>query len=171
LGEGCLQDLLLECHQAVQDAGGCFSAEQADAFRLRSLTLLQQADTECPPPNPDPSPPRRGRQKRSKSRNLLERLRDFEDQTLRFMTDSRAPFTNNQAENDIRMPKVHPKISGCFRSRECATMFCRIRSYLSTCRKHGISSTRALSSLFQPRPLNFVDFFAPQPATTSGTAE
>lgn len=165
-----LQDLLLDGHQAVQQAGGCLSSDQADAFRVRYRTLLQQADTECPPPDPRPSP-RRGRQKRSKSRNLLERLRAFEDETLRFMRDPVAPFTNNQGENDIRMTKVHQKISGCFRSQEGAQMFCRIRSYLSTCRKHRISSTRALTALFQPQPLDFAAFFAAPLATTNQAAE
>jgi len=166
-----LQDLLLEGHHAVQHAGGGLPAEQADAFRLRYRTLLQQADVECPPPDPSPSPPRRGRQKRSKSRNLLERLRDFEAETLRFMTDPKAPFTNNQGENDIRMTKVHQKISGCFRSQEGAQMFCRIRSFLSTCRKQGLSSTFALSSLFQPKPLDFPAFFATQSTASSSGAE
>ena len=69
-----LQDLLIECNQAVHQAGGCLAAEHADVFRIRYQTLLQQANTECPPPDSDDSPPRRGRQKRSKSRNLLERL-------------------------------------------------------------------------------------------------
>jgi len=87
------------------------------------------------------------------------------------MTHPRAPFTNNQGENDIRMTKVHQKISGCFRSQEGAQMFCRIRSYLSTCRKHGISSTRALSLLFQPQPLDFSAFFASQYSSTIKAAE
>jgi transposase len=84
-----------------------------------------------------------------KSRALLERLRSFEDDTLRFMTRVDIPFTNNQGERDIRMTKVHQKISGCFRSEQGAEMFCLIRSYLSTCRKQSISASEALNLLFK----------------------
>ena len=92
---------------------------------------------------------KRGRIKRSKARNLLERLIDYEEDVLRFMTDAYVPFTNNAAENSIRMTKVHQKISGCFRSMEGAEMFCRIRGYLSTCRKQGISATQAMRIVFE----------------------
>jgi transposase len=78
----------------------------------------------------------------------LERLRDYEQDILRFMTAKAVPFTNNQGENDIRMTKVQQKISGCFRSMEGARIFCRIRSYLSTCRKQRVSATQALALLF-----------------------
>jgi len=86
----------------------------------------------------------------------LERLIDFEQETLRFMTDAGVPFTNNQGENDIRMTKLHQKISGCFRSMEGANIFCRVRSYLSTCRKNNVSATQALTMLFEGRLPDFI---------------
>ena len=87
--------------------------------------------------------------KRTKARNLLERLLKFEDDALRFMDNIIVPFTNNLAENDIRMTKVQQKISGCFRSMEGAKYFCRIRGYLSTCRKQAVNVSQALRMLFR----------------------
>ena len=99
---------------------------------------------------------KRGRIKKSKSRNLLERLRDYENDVLRFMDVDYVPFTNNLGENDIRMTKVQQKISGCFRSIEGARIFCRVRGYLSTCRKHGVSSSHALGCLFDGKLPDFL---------------
>ncbi|MDX9710284.1 MAG: transposase, partial [Trichloromonas sp.] len=93
---------------------------------------------------------------RSKARNLLERLRDYEVDVLRFMAEDEAPFSRNQAENDLRMTKVQQKISGCFRSWEGAMMFCRIRGYLSTCRKQGVSASEALRLLFEGKSPQFM---------------
>jgi len=86
----------------------------------------------------------------------VERLVDYEDETLRFLTDPNVPFTNNQGENDIRMTKVQQKISGCFRSMDGAKIFCRIRGFLVTCRKHGLSPAKALSDLFSGKLPDFV---------------
>jgi transposase len=151
-----MQALLLEMNDATLKAGGCLSEKAAHRLRSRYRNVLTRGDRECPPPNPTDHPTRRGRIAKTKSRNLLERLRDFEIETLRFLTDPLVPFTNNQSENDIRMTKVQQKISGCFRSFEGAQIFCRVRSYLSTCRKHGLPPTEALQTLFSDRLPDFI---------------
>ena len=126
-----MRELLLDIDQAVKAQGGALPEPQTKRYTEQYRALLEQAALECPPPDPQRRPGQRGRVKRSKSRNLLERLLNYEQETLRFMIDARVPFTNNQGENDIRMTKVHQKISGCFRSQEGAEIFCRVRSYLS----------------------------------------
>jgi transposase len=79
----------------------------------------------------------RGRPRRRTGHNLLLRLRDHKADTLRFLTDPAVPFTNNQAERDIRMMKLKQKISGCFRADLGAHTFVTIRTVLSTAQKQG----------------------------------
>jgi transposase len=145
---GQMIQLLKEINKATNDAGGRLEPVESEHYRKRYRDLLRDADLECPPPD-EPEKKKKGKTKRSTARNLLERMRDFENETLRFMDDAIVPFSNNQAENDLRMTKVQQKISGCFRSMEGAMVFCRIRSYLSTCRKQGVTASDALRLLFQ----------------------
>ena len=151
-----MRELLLDIEQAVKAQGGALPEPQAIRYTEQYRALLEQAELECPPPDPQRKPGQRGRVKRSKARNLLERLLNYEQETLRFMSDVRVPFTNNQGENDIRMTKVHQKISGCFRSQEGADIFCRVRSYLSTCRKNNVSASEALALLFDGKLPKFI---------------
>ena len=93
-----------------------------------------------------------GRCAQSKAANLLDRLEDFDLCGLAFLADERVPFTNNQGEQDIRMVKVRQKISGCFRTLRGAQISCRIRSYLSTCRKQGRNLWEAIQMALVGRP-------------------
>lgn len=84
----------------------------------------------------------------TKERNLLDHLEKFEDADLPIMKEINVPFTNNQAEHDIRMVKVQQKVSGCFRSMNGARCFCRLRGYLLTNNKRGNSPYNVLNQLF-----------------------
>lgn len=173
-----MADLLLEMKQVVaflKEAGQTqMPEEELAAWRSRYRSILKQGQKEHqdnplpakPPPKPR-EPIRRGRNSRKSSQApnqkgkvgkspsllLLERLSTYEDAVLAFLTDFRVPFSNNQAERDLRMVKVQQKISGCFRSWAGAQAFCRIRGYLSTLRKQGLPLLTALEQTLLGHPL------------------
>jgi transposase len=135
-----MRALLEKINVDVNKAGGKLSKKKIKEYQKRYRLVLKAAETECPE--------NKTQRAQTKSRNLLQRLIGFEEETLRFMVEERTPFTNNQGERDLRMNKVQQKISGCFRTERGAEDFCLIRSYLSTCRKQGIHPMEALSALF-----------------------
>ena len=149
-----MKDLIERIYIAVNDRGGVLSPRSQAAFRKQYREILARGDEECP--KNEANPHRKGRTKQSKARNLLDRLRDFEDETLHFITSPIVPFSNNQAERDIRMTKLQQKTSGCFRSLQGAQIFARVRGYLSTCIKHGVSATDALTALFNDTLPDFI---------------
>ena len=96
---------------------------------------------------------KRGRRAHSKARNLLDRMRLYKPDILRFMEDTKVPFDNNLAERDIRTSKVQQKISGGFRSDQGNIAFNRIRSYIATATKQGISVLKAIQAALSGKPL------------------
>lgn len=103
-------------------------------------------------PHAQRKPGQRGRVAQSDVRNLLDRLIEYKDAYLRFALDFRVHFDNNLAERDLRMIKVHQKISASFRTERGAHIFCRVRGYISTLRKQGHDIISALASLWLPTP-------------------
>jgi transposase len=87
---------------------------------------------------------------------LLEVFRDKKDRVLRFVYDPSFPFDNNMAERDLRMIKLKQKISGTFRTKKGGQIFCRIRGYLSTVRKHGYNIMDALKLAITGNPVDFL---------------
>lgn len=151
-----LAALLCQIKQAVAQAQAVgltrLTAVQLTDFEQRYLRLLAQGDAENPPATTRTQ--RCGKLKQSPARNLLDRLRKDQTAVLAFMADFKVPFDNNQAERDLRMVKLKQKVAGCFRTREGATLFCTLRSYIATVRKQGFPMLDALLNAFLGSPFH-----------------
>jgi len=142
-----MQDLLLKINEEVKaSTTQTLDNKTANSYRKKYRQIIEEGILEMPTPKSQNK--KRGRQKKEKAFNLLERLKNYEADVLRFMENDCVPFTNNPGENDIRMTKVQQKISGCFKSMDGAKIFCRIRSYLLTAQKHDVTPAKALKLLF-----------------------
>ena len=123
------------------------SSELLSEFDKEYDRILRIADEECPDP-PDPPDRKRGRKKKGKERALIERLRKLKDSVCLFVHDFAVPFTNNQAERDVRNVKTKNKIAGSFRTEDGVQDYLDIMSYLGTAQKHKISVFEALTAAF-----------------------
>jgi transposase len=84
---------------------------------------------------------------------LARRFRDHEDIILRFVADLVVPFTNNQAERDVRPVKIQQRTSGgCWRTLAGLADFAIVQSYLSTATKWGLDTLDVLTRLFTGQP-------------------
>jgi transposase len=140
--------LLTEMNNAAHDArstgAGALAPVLLKTFVARYDTIVEQGLSANPAP--------RNRKRyylEGKSYNLAAALKKLKPEATRFATDLRVPMTNNLAERDVRMLKLHSKISSCFQSDDGARNFATIRSYISTARKHGVNALDALAMLFR----------------------
>jgi len=147
-------DFLLEIKAEVartRPTAHSLTKTQLRAFEDRYQIILDEGYVQNPL-TPAPVSRKRGRRKKTKPRNLLERLDGHRREALAFMYDFDVPFDNNLSERDIRMMKVQQKISGMFRSQAGAKAFCRIRSYISTARKNALGALNAITRIFAGNP-------------------
>jgi transposase len=146
-----LKGLLLEMKAEVERAGAEGGGQVADDKLVELTGTYDRLIAEGLEAQPPPEVPEHVKRQ---ARNLLLRLERRKGEALLFLTDFNVPFDNNQAERDLRMVKLQQKVSGCFRSEEGARRFCRIRSYLSTMRKHGRDVLLALETACTGMPLS-----------------
>jgi transposase len=149
-----MKDLLLEIKKSIEDNAGILDQGGFEDFENRYEEILNLSEKENPLALNTRAPGhKRGRRARSKARNLLDRMRLFKTDILRFMHDPKVPFDNNLAERDIRISKVQQKISGGFRSDQGNAAFDHIRSYIATAIKQGISVFKAILAAVSGKPL------------------
>lgn len=117
-----------------------------DCLKKNYDAILEKAVLMNPIPKKEKE--QRGRPKKGKIRSLIDRLQKYKDEVCRFADNPLVPFTNNQAERDLRMVKMKSKVIGTFRSEQGAKDFLTLKSLTSTAAKSGITAFNALLSLF-----------------------
>ena len=135
-----MHSLLMYAYEFSSGGSSVLPAKKYKTVLSRYRQILKEASREEPPPELRP----KGRAKKTKGRNLLERLERYEEEVLRFTREHEVPFTNNLAERDIRPLKTKLKVSGCFRTLQGARHYARIKSFCSTAKKHGLSAYEEL---------------------------
>jgi transposase len=142
---------LVDANAAVRAAkaqgAAALAPEAVKAFEDRYWAAVREGLTlHRSLPAFDPSTNPKKRKKQRPAHNLLIRFKTFKEATLRFLADFTVPFTNNLAEQDLRMMKVKTKISGGFRTPQGAADFARLRSVISSARKMNLNILKALTA-------------------------
>ncbi len=138
-----------ECKEQVKE----LDFEPIKALEERFNAVVMKGIEENPPSLNPEKKGKRGASPKTKARNLLDRFIEHKEKIMRFLTDLKVPFENNQAERDIRMMKLQQKISGTFRTTQGAQAFCRIRAYISTIRKNGLPVLEGILAALKGVPL------------------
>jgi len=150
-----LGNLLIEITTAADIAkqeGRSLTPEGLATFEGQYREILEAGEEETKISEIPEEQGKRGRKKQSKAKNLLDRCHKYQREILAFAKDLPIPFTNNQAEGDLRMMKLRQKISGVFRSEEGATNFCTVRGFISTIKKHDRPVLSELRRVFEGTP-------------------
>jgi transposase len=133
-------------HMSEQGKDKLNPDQQEKALRLFDK-IWEYSDMAEPPPQRSASG--KGRPKSTKGRNLLVRLKKYQSAVLAFAFHTEVPFTNNQAERDLRPAKTKQKVAGAFRTSDGAQIYARIFGFISTARKQKYSVFNELKNAFE----------------------
>ena len=139
-----MRDLLLYAYYLSEKGKGVLKPHVLRSVERQYEQICRQAEEQEPPPEKKP----RGKPKQTKGRNLLDRLVEHQDAVLAFAQYQEVPFSNNQAERDIRHVKIKMKISGNFNTLDSAQHYARIYAFVSTVRKHQLAFPLLNISIF-----------------------
>lgn len=92
--------------------------------------------------------------------NFIKDLEKYKKNYLNWAYHFFLPSTNNACERNIRPVKSKLKISGQFQSIEYVKYYARIRSYIETCKRHGINIIEACVRLTCGNPYTLEEILA-----------
>jgi galactokinase/mevalonate kinase-like predicted kinase len=86
---------------------------------------------------------------------LLNRLKEYTAEHLRFVTDTIVPCGNNLAEQCAKEAKRKMKVAGCYRSDKGADNYARSASIISTLKKQKMNVFDGITDIFAGKTLKF----------------
>jgi len=83
---------------------------------------------------------------------LARWLHRHAEQVWLFTTVFAVPWTNNSCEQAVKDPKRHQAVSGYWHTQATLGRYCRIRSYLTSARNHGVRAIDAIHAALTGNP-------------------
>ena len=90
---------------------------------------------------------------KDEEKKLLNRLKKYKKNHLKFIYDFEIPFDNNMAERDLRHVKSKQKISGCFRSEKGQESYLDIKSIILSLKKQCKDTYSAIRNIYKNIPV------------------
>jgi len=149
-----MRGFLNRAYNMVADAKAkgldCLPDDAIAALDAEYTRLIRQGYSNAPPLVD--AEKKKGREKHSDMWNLVNRMERYQEAVCRFYHDFRVPFTNNQAERDLRMTKTKRKVAGTFRAEDGLTAYLDIISFIATGIKHGLSVMDSIMAAIHGNP-------------------
>jgi len=139
-----LRNLLCSANQArkhADSAGVPMSEAEIQKYSEAYDSICAQGEKE----NEDCRP----KWAKQKEEALLRRLRAYKANYLLFLYNAAVAFDNNLSERDLRKCKNRQKMSGGFRTFDGAQMYCRILSFIETCKRRQLQPLSAMMSVLR----------------------
>lgn len=149
-----LQEMDHYKNEALQSGSEYLNPEKVAEYLRQYDKQLEAAVDENP--IPERKPGQRGRIAKGKLRSLIDRLIEHKDEFCLFLKNMQVPFTNNLAEQSLRMLKVKIKVSGCMRTGSGTDDFVTIMSYIETVKKHDMNVFDAIKTAFAGKSSQFL---------------
>lgn len=144
-----MQDFIFQMYQGSGKGQKVLAKRAEWEAEYERICLLGELE------EPPPEKGKRGKPKNSVGRNLLNRLKKHQAGIMEYAFRAEVPFTNNQAERDIRCVKIKQKISNSFRRRKGAEHYARVQGFVSTVRKHKMKVFQEIVNIFNQKDISF----------------
>jgi transposase len=95
----------------------------------------------------------KGKYAKESEKTLLNRLKKYKSNHLLFLRDFKVAYDNNLSERDLRKCKTKQKVSGCFRKQSGNELYCKVMSFIETCKRKHLSVLQSIEKVFMNRPV------------------